>query len=78
VGGFRSVGRERIDMPADRFHLPAKCLGQLRIASKHPQLVHEARHDVTAQSQPRRYVPVLLALEPGTLEEWLVRESVCG
>jgi hypothetical protein len=52
--------------------LPAKSFQRFRIVLENQQLVHQASHNVPGERQTRRRVAIMLALEPGALEEWLV------
>jgi hypothetical protein len=52
--------------------LPAKPLQRLCIVPESQQLVYQTRHDIPAQGEARGSIAILLALEPGPLEKWLV------
>jgi hypothetical protein len=59
-------------MTPDGLQLPAEPLDRFCVVLENQQLVYETCDDVPAERQARRGVAVLLALEPGSLEKWLV------
>src|SRR3970282_1465895 len=65
-----------VDVPPHRFELPAEAFDLLGVVVlQRQQLVDQARDHVRAERKPCRPLTLLLALDPGTLEERLVGES---
>ena len=76
VSRLRSVPGQLVDVPPHRFKLPAEAFELLGVVLQREQLVDQPRDDVRAERQTRRALALLLPLEPGTLEERLVSESI--
>jgi hypothetical protein len=76
VSRLRRVTGELADVPPYSFELPAEAFELLVVVLQHQQLVDQTRYDVRAERKPRRPLALLLALEPGTLEERFMVESI--
>ena len=76
MSGLRKVARQPLDVAPHRLELPAEALEQLVVILQHQQLVDQPRDHVRAERKPSRPVALLLALEPGALEERFMGESI--
>jgi len=72
---FRGVIRQITHVTTNGLELPAKRLNQLGVTIQQEQLVYEPGDHIAAQRKARGRVPVLLTLDPGALEKWLVGEN---
>jgi hypothetical protein len=74
MGAFGGLRREVVNVPPHGFELPAEAVYQVAVLIDQEKLVHQPGNDVPAERQPRQPVALLLAFEPGALEEGLVSQ----
>jgi hypothetical protein len=63
-------------VPTHGFELPSEGFDTIGTGREQQQLVDQTGNDVRAQSKASGVVIGLLSLDPGTLEEGLVRENI--
>ena len=76
VCGLGRLGREITQVPADRRDLPGEPFLRLHTLESGQQPVDQTRDDVSAQREPRRMLTIVLALDPGPLQERSVRQDI--
>jgi len=76
---FRRVAGQLPQVPPYRFHLPDESFARFRVALGHREHpAHQAGHEVGAERKAGRRLPLVLALPPGSLEEWRVDKDILG
>jgi hypothetical protein len=79
AGQVRCLGdvrRQIAHVPTHGFELPSEGFDTIGTGREQQQLVDQTGNDVRAQSKASGAVIGLLSLDPGTLEEGLVRENI--